>query len=237
MRYNVRGKYYPDGSSQFLHFSHLQDTVKRPKKFTGEHVRRGELGNIKCTIKEVYDLAKSNVWDWFITLTFDPEQVDSFDYSSVTEAMQKFTRIMRDKGFRYLIVPELHESGRYHFHGLVQGELPVSIAQNPYTGEIMFDNKGRVVYNIPIYKFGFTTATKIDDYKKAATYLTKYLSKELGQAVPKGKKRYWASKSLERPEIDHFEMSYSEFGTIALNARYLKQYETPYGKFSLVETD
>lgn len=235
MRYNVRVKNYPDGSLQFMHFSHLQDTVKKPKKFTGEHVQRGKLGDIKRTIKEVYDLAKSNEWDWFITLTFDPEQVDSFDYSSVTEAMQKFTRIMRDKGFRYLIVPELHESGRYHFHGLVQGNLPVSVAQNPYTGEILVDKKGRLVYNIDIYRYGFTTATQIDDYKKAANYITKYLSKELGDAVPKGKKRYWASKSLNRPEIDYDIMSKTQFGAIYTDARYTKQYETPYGKFSIAE--
>lgn len=235
MRYNVRVKNYPDGSLQFMHFSHLQDTVKKPKKFTGEHVQRGKLGDIKRTIKEVYDLGKSNEWDWFITLTFDPEQVDSFDYSSVTEAMQKFTRVMRDKGFRYLIVPELHDSGRYHFHGLVQGDLPCSEAISPYTGKVILDKKGRVVYNIDIYRNGHNTATKIDDCKSAACYLTKYLSKELGEAVPKGKKRYWASKSLNRPEIDYDIMSKTQFGVIYTDARYTKQYETPYGKFSIAE--
>lgn len=202
---------------------------------TGEHVERGKIGGIKRTINEVYDIAKSNEWQWFLTLTFDPKIVDSFDYAAVTDAMKKFTRILRDKDIKYVIVPELHDSGRYHFHGLCSGDLPVVPGVNPHTGEQIVDKSGHVVYNVSVYKYGYTTATLIDDSKRAATYITKYLSKELGDAVPKGKKRYWASKGLARPEIEYDTMSDRDFGALTAPARYKKQILTDYGRFYLAE--
>lgn len=235
MRYNVRVKNYPDGSTQFMKFPCMQDSVKKPKRMTGEHVERGKIGDIKRTIKEVYDLAKSNEWTWFLTLTFDPEIVDSFDYGAVTDAMKKFTRILRDKDIKYVIVPELHKSGRYHFHGLCAGDLPVTPGISPFTGKQIVDEKGRTVYNVSVYKYGHTTATEIDDSKRAATYITKYLSKELGDAVPKGKKRYWSSKGLNRPDVDYAVMTDRQFGGVYSGARYTKQILTDYGRFALAE--
>lgn len=208
-----------------------------PKVYSGEHVERGKKVNLKVTKKEIYDLGQSNEWNWFITLTFDPELVDSFDFDAVSVAMQKYTRRLRYLGHKYLIVPELHDSKRYHFHGLIQGDLNVIEARNNWTGERMLDKKGRVIYNVLDYDFGFTTATQIDDSSRAATYLTKYLSKDLSGVVPKGKKRYWASKGLERPVVDYSIIDYSELGPIQSAARYEKVMHTDFGKFTLLEVD
>ena len=86
-----------------------------------------------------------------------------------------------------------------------------------------------------IYKYGFSTATKIFDSDKAASYLTKYLSKELGAAVPKGKKRYWASKMLARPQREYYRMEDDEFGGIFSGARFRKSIHTEFGRFDLCE--
>lgn len=237
MRYNVRGKFFSDGSAQFLHMPGIFDTVhsKKKKKITGEHAERGKKGNLKTTIQEIYDIAKSNKFDWFFTLTFNPDVVNSFDYGEVCKYMARFTDVLRKRGCLYVFVPELHKSGRYHFHGLVIGDVPMSEAIDPYTGQKMLDNQGRIIYNVDIYKYGFSTATKIFDSDKAASYLTKYLSKELGAAVPKGKKRYWASKSLARPEKEYYKMTDEDFGGIFTGSRFRKTIQTDFGRFDLCE--
>lgn len=58
---------------------------------------------------------------------------------------------------RYLIVPELHKSGRIHFHG-VFSDVPnwrLSPAKNSKTGECIYKN-GSQVFNLDNYKLGFT---------------------------------------------------------------------------------
>ena len=107
-----------------------------------------------------------------------------------------------NKDFVYLLVPELHEKGRYHFHGLIKGPLPHEEARNPW-GKLILDDNGHQVYNIPIFKYGFTTAIKC--YSQAATgYVAKYITKQ--DAVPEGKKRYWVSRNAARPKLEYLEL-------------------------------
>mgnify|MGYP001625786598 CR=1 FL=1 len=65
--------------------------------------------------------------------------------------------------------------------------------------------------------------------------MAKYLTRDI--SVPKGKKRYWASRSLARPEEEYYEMSFVEFGEIYNSARYQKAIETDYGTYLLCEVD
>lgn len=239
MLYNTRVKFYPDGSMQFLHSDTLR-TVGVPRKKKGRgSVSRSDSSSVSIsrTVQECYDLAKSNLWDWFVTLTFNTEFVNSFDYAACCSAMSKFTRILRDRGVQYLFVPELHKSGRFHFHGLVSGFLDVVPATDPYTCDLLFDNSGRQVYNIDIYKYGFSTATMIDNSGAASNYLMKYLGKELGVAVPAGKKRYWASRGLVRPEKDYYVEGPDDFQSMYMSAVYRKDIKTEFGNFYLYEHD
>lgn len=232
--YNVRRKVYVDGTEQFMFFERPKEkgyTVEEKEK-TGDSVKRKEADNAKRAMQIVYDIARSNKWDWFITLTFDPFKVDSMDYLACVQAMKCFTQVLQKSGFVYLLVPEQHKSGAYHFHGLVKGRLPVVPARNP-EGHLIVDDTGRQVYNISIYDYGFTTATAIDDQAKAAGYVAKYLTKEL--TVPKGKKRYWASRSCQRPKEEFGEMTLAEYGEVFNESHYQKVIESPYGRFILCE--
>ncbi|XCP83781.1 hypothetical protein ABXS75_11905 [Roseburia hominis] len=149
----------------------------------------------------IYDIAKSNRWEWFFTLTFDPEKVNSFDYSECSKKLSQWLKNIKNRGnseLKYLIVPELHKSGRWHFHGLFAGCDNMEFTDSGHR-----DKKGRVIYNIGRYKLGFSTVTKIDDMQKACSYIVKYVSKELC-SVTKGKKRYWASNNCDKPVIDEY---------------------------------
>ena len=107
-------------------------------------------------------------------------------------------------------------------------------AVNPHTGKKIMDKQGRQVYNVCNFKYGYTTATCVSDPSKAATYLAKYLTKDI--QVPKGRKRYWASRSLCKPTEERLQMTSEEFGEIFNDARYQKSISSPWGKFLLCET-
>lgn len=224
MYYNVRKKTFPDGTMQYMFSERMkQKDYKQEKKTerTGSTVERKEVENGKRAVQKVYDLARSNEFDYFMTLTLSPDKVNRYDYDKCAECIYDFTHWMAKRGFRWIIVPEQHKDGAYHFHGLVRGDLPLTHHKDE-------------VYNIANFEYGYTTATKIKDRVRVSTYIAKYLTKEI--VVPKGRKRYWASRSLERPVEEHVVMSTAEYGEIYNLARYQKTIDSPYGTFVMCET-
>lgn len=91
---------------------------------------------------------------------------------------------------RYLVVPEKHMSGRFHFHGLFSGCDGVVFHESGH-----YTKDGGAIYNIVNYRFGFSTATRVKDNSRVVKYISKYITKDLC-AVSFNKKRYWASKNL-----------------------------------------
>ena len=45
---------------------------------------------------KIYRIARSNNWDWFITLTFDRTKTDASDYDTVINKLQKLTTAEND---------------------------------------------------------------------------------------------------------------------------------------------
>lgn len=233
MWYNVRVKTYPDGHRQYLwadkpiKFEKLDESKtkrKKKKKDSDEGSVDGRKRSLKRAIQEVYDIARSNDFDWFVVLTFNPEKVDSFDYNECSKAIRLFTKRLQRLGCQWLIVPEQHESGRYHFHALVSGNLPLTPSghksYNQETGETL------EIFNLPNYEFGFTSASRIAHPKQTATYITKYLTKKI--TVPKGRKCYWASGSLARPEVDYLK-TFEDRVLVDFHTgevRYIREHET-----------
>ncbi len=205
----------------------LSDEELQQKK---DHSVRTSLNRSK---RMIYDYGRSNVWEWFFTLTFKPvEQFDKDNYAECSKKVRKWFNNVRDNycpKIKYLIVPEQHESGAWHFHALVSNceGLTFEKAVNnrefrkDKDGNIMFDKKGKPVpnkyfgeylrtsypdgeyiYNIAQYKNGFSTATKIIDTHKAVSYVVKYMTKELCECTF-GMRRYYPSMNLELPDIKY----------------------------------
>lgn len=223
MYYNVRTKQFPDGTMQYMYSERMKQRgyELKEKKHTGESVKRKERENMSRAVQKVYDLARSNHFDWFITMTFDPKKVDRYSYDACADALKEFTHLLCLHGNQWIVVPEQHKDGAYHFHGLVSGDLNLTLHKDG-------------VYNLLDYQYGFTTATKIQDRKRVATYIAKYLTKEI--TVPKGRKRYWASRSLAKPIEDVVIMTSEEYGEIYNVARYQKVMDSPFGTYLLCET-
>lgn len=149
---------------------------------------------------KLYDYSRANDWTGglFVTLTFNPDKVDSYSYDESTKKLSKWlnnVKMRTAKELGYVIVAEPHESGRWHFHGIMKDWEGITLKDSKRK-----DKKGRTIYNIDDYGLGFTTATKIENSKAVTRYITKYITKEQYQKT-KGKKKYWSSKNLKEPQV------------------------------------
>ncbi|MBQ2936888.1 MAG: hypothetical protein IJD96_11700 [Lachnospiraceae bacterium] len=168
---------------------------------------RSVKNSMSRTVQKICEITRSNEWEYFITLTFNPEKVDSFNYSEVVNKLSKWLNNLKNRyspNLRYIVVPELHKSGRFHFHGLFADIGNMTLIDS---GKRL--NDGTIIYNIGNYNLGFTTATKIKDNARVSSYITKYISKDLC-AVTANKKRYWCSKNLNKVKIDEYILEYNE---------------------------
>lgn len=180
------------------------EQIVRKAKTISEYKYR----NLKCikdssrrSKKMIYDVTRSNIWEWFVTITFNPELVDSMDYEECVKKLSKWINNIRTRnctGMVYIFVPELHKSGRYHFHGLISHCEGLQFENSGH-----FDKGGNIIYNIGKYKLGFTTATKVRNSEAAEKYIAKYVTKELTSHL-KGKRRYWKSKNCKVPDLEYY---------------------------------
>ena len=189
-----------------------------------------EVARKSCsrTIKAIYDIARCDRWEWFVTLTFNGARVDRYNYDECVKKLHYWLSNMRKlcPDMVYLVVPEQHKDGAFHFHGLFRD------AENlGFTFSGKRDKKGRRIYNIGQYRWGWTTATRITDFRRASSYLCKYITKELC-AVTKGRKRYWASRNVNRPEVNEFlvDGDLLDLAVIALSQddAHIKSIKTPW---------
>lgn len=151
------------------------------------------LSSRSRTMQAIYSIARANMWDYFLTLTFDPAKIDSTNYDVVVKAvsvwLSNLRRIAPD--FKYILVPELHADGKkWHIHGLLAdiGDLKKRLVDS---GKVKNDCK---IYNMDIWKYGFSTVSEIKDSGKASSYISKYITKEMLVHL-KFRKHYWASRN------------------------------------------
>ena len=171
-------------------------------------------------------LALSNEFSHFVTLTLDKEKVDRYDPKAI---MQKVNRcldnLVRRHGLKYILVPEQHKDGAYHFHGFIAGDLRL---EDSGTIDLPWEEKpkrprddqeradwlsrgGHVVYNWPQWPLGFTTALQLyGTYSAAVAYVCKYIGKQQGQR-PMGR-WYYSGGGLKEPQRQYTTLEYSTLG-------------------------
>lgn len=160
-----------------------------PSSLPFERSLRRSKSNIK-------DLCLCNHFEWFLTFTFDPKKVNSENFNCCKMKILQFFKHQRDKkspDLKYLIIPELHKSGRVHFHALVKDLNTRFVFSGHYT------KAGNEIYNLPSWRYGFTTASSVSDDNGCANYISKYVTKDLVKKF--NKHRYFCSNNLIRPKI------------------------------------
>ena len=226
MQWNVKKKIYPDGSTNTLYCNQriFNDTPTehkpKGKKQSDENplpihktVTVGKSGN-DCEVREdslkrakdkIQDIVLCNKFDYFVTLTFNPRKVDSFNVEEVKKAMKNWLNNgVKRRNYSYIAIPEYHKSGRIHLHALMSGDLRLVDSGHRHNEKI--------IYNIEDWqeKFGFCTAIPIDgNINSLGYYITKYITKGNDKIFGRF---YWSSRNLVR--VPDIEYSMADFGLV-----------------------
>ena len=153
------------------------------------------LSRARSTIKE---LALCNPWDYFVTFTIDKSKHDRFNLDEYIKAVSEFIhtynkRLPDEYKVKYLLVPEKHKNGAWHMHGFVKGIAPKDLYTNSY---------GYLTWRQYEEKFGFISMDVIRDKERAASYIQKYIAKDLDNNVTElNRHLYYCSKGLERADV------------------------------------
>lgn len=156
----------------------------------------------KRALDNLFGYALCNEWQYFVTLTFNPTYVDrdndedcKYHYSLFRQKLQYYF-----KDVKILAIPERHPtSGKLHIHALVGNcdlDSYLFRAINPHTNKQIYSN-GRVVYNLTLFDFGYSTLVKCDKNQlKVVNYLTKYIVKDFGN-LGYNKKTFFRTHNLD----------------------------------------
>lgn len=192
-------------------------------------VRKGTVNNEKLennisrAKSKIYEYSLCNEFDYFVTLTLNPEKWDTHNLDIY---IQKLTQFFRNYGrnhntrIQYLLIPEKHKSGAWHLHGLIKGILSRHLRKNQNN-----------YYEWKQYteKFGYMSLGKVKNQDAVSKYITKYITKDMTNTIQKvGAKTYYCSRGLKKAvEIKR--------GT--LSKEFLFQFENEYIKTSTFEID
>ena len=149
------------------------------KKWTLEKNRDKNLrDSMQRSKKSLIDYAFNNQWTYFATFTVNSELCDRNSLAACNKKigmmLNQFRRYFCE-GFKYLIVPEQHKDGAFHYHGMVY------FPQDPEFTDVRV--KGKIVRTIDYFTqfLGFNSFSKILNQVRAAKYITKYIDKQMNQ--------------------------------------------------------
>lgn len=176
----------------------------------------GNKGKLEASISRtrtaIYELALCNDWEWFVTLTLNPEYHDRKDLQSYKRKLSTWIKNYNrnhETNIKYLLIPEQHADGQsWHIHGLMMGlpeeHLHEFTEQEKLPIKILIEIKrGNKVYNWENYAktFGYIVITKIRHLESVSKYITKYITKDLAKTrIGLNDHLYYCSQGLNRAE-------------------------------------
>ena len=153
--------------------------------------------SLNRTRSALYMYARQCKWEYFITLTYSSDKIENrYDFSTCMKKVRVWInhcKLRKANDLLYLLVPEQHEDGAWHIHGLLCNTIGLTFTDSGKR------YNGKIVYNLDDWKLGFSTATKVTDTYKVSNYITKYITKDLCAITP-GKQRYFVSKTIPKPK-------------------------------------
>ena len=176
------------------------EAFPEPKKKSCSSSEENERRSFSRTKQKVFEYARCVCWEWFVTFTFAKEKIDRYNFSECSKVIRQWLHNQRRNApqLKYLIVPEQHKDGAYHFHGLLAD-----------VGLMKFEDSGHLtkskepIYNMAKWSNGFTTATKVINIHSVSKYVGKYITKDLC-CITKGLQRYFVSSNLPKPIVSTF---------------------------------
>lgn len=157
--------------------------------------RNYEYESFARSKRAVIDYGMNNDWDFFVTITFDKKKIkDRYNADCVLRKLQNALKDYRrfyDSDFAYVLVPELHEDGAIHWHGLFKiGRIDLI--------EKHWDSEKRCVYYRLDFFYRRLGRFRLDKIYTNATYVSAYISKYITKANERiFQRRYLCSKGLK----------------------------------------
>ena len=233
--HNTRTKTYPDGTQIVTvadrpifrepGWEIADEWEKGPRTLSKKLDRDGEAEDRERARRRaraaVADLGRANAFRYFVTLTLDKSRVDRYDDAITDKQLRRWlSHQVQRRGLVYVLVPERHKDGGLHFHGLFNDALELidsGTVKPPQGGKprrprsaaerrAWLENGGQIVYNIPGWGLGFSTALELQgDYRKAVAYVCKYIGKDSEKI---GGRWYFSGGNLKRPEATYSDTDY-----------------------------
>lgn len=164
------------------------------------HDEQNLLNSVRRTKRKIMELARCASWSLWCTLTFDPKKIDRYDFKLCSKRMREWLQWQRKQyapDLQFLVVPETHKDGAWHFHALLG-----NIGSMELTSSGKYTINNQEIFNLSGWKWGFTSACFIDSdtesLARIASYVSKYMTKECYQLAV-GAHRYYASNNLGHP--------------------------------------
>lgn len=156
--------------------------------------------------RTIIEIALCNHWDYFVTFTISPDRFNRFDLDSIWGRMSQWFRDQRKQlcyeNLSYMLVPEKHADGAWHFHGFMSG-IP-DHALSFFVSGIHPQHLCNGVYlnwRDLSAKFGFCSLDPVRDQVRSAFYCSKYFTKDRFRNVTEiGSHMYYVSRGLLRAQ-------------------------------------
>lgn len=200
-----RVKYYPYSETQFRHLyfygrrrcGPLEDSERE----TYDYKLDESLYRTKALVR---DLIRCNPWDYFVTFTFNPDKTNRYDFKECRSRLTKFFNNYRSRyssNFRYMVIPEQHKDGAWHFHGMVRGlrDGDLYVPDFVISGSDLVPNTKSYV-RWAQYNLGYFSASRVKNIEACALYVTKYVTKTLSD-IGVGSRALLHSTGLHMPEL------------------------------------
>lgn len=201
-----------------------ENTENEQKKIKRQNINGEERSDsIKRARDKVFDIARLNEWKYFITITFNGSEYEFKDPQFVAKKLRDWLRNRAKRnGLKYLLIPEYHKKGGIHCHAFINDVLQVvdsgTRLVEGYNKPVKLDTVSRknlkvrnIVYNIPDWKYGFSTAIEVDNNVAFSYYITKYITK--------GNKKifgnyYWSGGGVVRePEYIYTNSNFNDISS------------------------
>lgn len=180
------------------------------RKEPQEHENRLEE-SLSRTRRNIVDTILCNNFDLFCTFTFSADKVeDRPDYKTLRKQLSQHLnnyQKRKSKNFKYLFIPERHQDGAIHFHGVCTNIndliCPEYIQKRMPNGDVKFVPNTKQYLDWRYYsdRFGFFSCSRIVHHGKCAKYVAKYMTKDLLTWVNKGGRIVFKSQGLDKPEL------------------------------------
>lgn len=175
---------------------HVKDDEQEPKRKKGEANQNKLENNIIRAKNKIKEYALCNTWTYFCTLTLSSENGDRYDLKSFQSKLSKWINNYNYRyqcNIKYVLVPEYHDDGAIHFHGLLE-DIPIE--------HLSINKYGYLDWEKYKSTFGFISISVIRDNVLVANYITKYVTKDMAvRSADLNQHLYICSKGLKKAVI------------------------------------